>query len=102
MIAPDFAALVESEIPFARVRRNAPIAPFTTFKVGGPADWLVLAQRAGEVKAAVRAARASGLPITMLGGGSNVLVSDSGVRGKEDRGSPPARCLTEQRCSDQR
>jgi len=78
---PDFAALVGSEIPSARVRRNAPIAPFTTFKVGGPADWLVLAQRAGEVKAAVRAARASRLPITMLGGGSNVLVSDAGVRG---------------------
>jgi UDP-N-acetylmuramate dehydrogenase len=81
LIAPDFAALVGSEIPSARVRRNAPIAPFTTFKVGGPADWLVLAQRAGEVKAAVRAARASGLPVTMLGGGSNVLVSDAGVRG---------------------
>ena len=81
MTVPDFAALVGSEIPSARVRRNAPIAPFTTFKVGGPADWLVLAQRAGEVKAAVRAARASRLPITMLGGGSNVLVSDAGVRG---------------------
>lgn len=81
MTVPDFAALVGSEIPSARVRRNAPIAPFTTFKVGGPADWLVLAQRAGEVKAAVRAARASGLPITMLGGGSNVLVSDAGIRG---------------------
>src|SRR5204863_5490038 len=64
-----------------RVRRDAVLAPFTTFKVGGPADWLVLAQRASEVKAALRAAREAGLPVTVLGGGSNTLVADGGVRG---------------------
>jgi UDP-N-acetylmuramate dehydrogenase len=79
--APDLAALLAGRIPAERVQRNAPLAPFTTFKVGGPADWLVLAQRADEVKAAVSAARTAGLPVTVLGGGSNVLVSDAGVRG---------------------
>ena len=63
------------------VQRSAPLAPYTTFKVGGPADWLVHAQRAAEVRAALAAARADGIPVTLLGGGSNVLVSDAGVRG---------------------
>jgi len=77
----DLAALLADAIPADRVRRDAPLAPFTTFKVGGPADWLVHAQRAGEVKAALAAARTAGLPVTVLGGGSNVLVADAGVRG---------------------
>jgi UDP-N-acetylmuramate dehydrogenase len=68
-------------IPAERVRRHAPLAPYTTFRVGGPADWLVLAQGANEVKAALAAARTAGLPVTILGGGSNVLVADAGVRG---------------------
>ena len=40
-------------VPAERVQRHAPLAPFTTFKVGGPADWLVLAHRASEVRAAL-------------------------------------------------
>ena len=70
-----------SSVPPERVQQNAPLAPFTTFKVGGAADWLVHAQRADEVRAALGAAREIGLPVTVLGGGSNVLVSDAGVRG---------------------
>ena len=63
------------------IERNAPLAPFTTFKVGGPADWLLRAHNAAEVRGALHAARADRLPITVLGGGSNVLVADAGVRG---------------------
>lgn len=81
MSAEDFAARLASAVPPERIQRHAALAPLTTFKVGGPADWLVLAQRAHEVKAAMREARAAGLPITVLGGGSNVLVSDAGIRG---------------------
>jgi UDP-N-acetylmuramate dehydrogenase len=81
MSVSDLAARLAGQIPPERVQRDAPLAPFTTFKVGGPADWLVQVQRAAEVKAALSAARAAGLPITVLGGGSNVLVSDAGVRG---------------------
>jgi UDP-N-acetylmuramate dehydrogenase len=77
----DLAVLLADAIPFDRVQRNAPLGPFTTFKVGGPAEWLVLAQRATEVRAALAAARALGLPVTVLGGGSNVLISDAGIRG---------------------
>ena len=64
-----------------RVTRNAALAPFTTFKVGGPADWLVTLKSAEEVRAVVQLAREHGVPVSVLGGGSNVLVSDAGVRG---------------------
>jgi UDP-N-acetylmuramate dehydrogenase len=63
------------------VRLDAPLAPFTTFKVGGPADFFVQASRADDVRAAVAAARAERVPVTILGGGSNVLISDAGIRG---------------------
>ena len=61
--------------------RDAPLAPYTTFKVGGPADWLVQAHNAAEIKAAVAVARDANVPVTVLGGGSNVLIADSGIRG---------------------
>ena len=64
-----------------RVRCRAPLAPLTTFKVGGPADWLVDVQHAVDLERAIAIAREARIPITVLGGGSNVLVSDAGVRG---------------------
>ena len=64
-----------------RVRCRAPLAPLTTFKVGGPADWLVEVQHAVDLERAIAIAHQARIPITVLGGGSNVLVSDSGVRG---------------------
>jgi len=71
------AALLGEE----RVARNAPLAPFTTFKVGGPADWLVTLKNAEEVRSVVQLTQEHGVPLSVLGGGSNVLVSDAGVRG---------------------
>lgn len=64
-----------------RLIRNAPLAPLTTFKVGGPADCLLLAQSVDELSEAVRTAAAAGVRVTVLGGGSNVLIADAGVRG---------------------
>jgi UDP-N-acetylmuramate dehydrogenase len=64
-----------------RVRCNVPLAPFTTFKVGGPADVLIEPRSSDEIVAALRLAHELTLPVTMLGGGSNVLASDAGVRG---------------------
>src|SRR4051812_133778 len=63
------------------VERDAPLARYTTFKVGGSADWLLQARTAEDVRAALAAARTDGMPVTVLGGGSNVLIADSGVRG---------------------
>jgi UDP-N-acetylmuramate dehydrogenase len=64
-----------------RVTPYAPLAPLTTFKVGGAADLLVETRSEAELVAIAGVARAYALPITPLGGGSNVLVGDGGVRG---------------------
>ena len=54
---------------------------YNTFRVGGPADYLVRAGNADEIGLALRWAREQSLPITIFGGGSNMLVSDRGIRG---------------------
>jgi UDP-N-acetylmuramate dehydrogenase len=64
-----------------RVHVDVPLAPFTTFRVGGPAQWLLETKSSDELVRAVRLAHQSRVPIVLLGGGSNVLVSDLGVRG---------------------
>lgn len=64
-----------------RVQRDAPLAPLTTFKVGGTADWLLNVQGMDELRKALVLAREAGVPVRVLGGGSNVLISDRGVRG---------------------
>jgi UDP-N-acetylmuramate dehydrogenase len=64
-----------------RARANVPLAPLTTFRVGGPADWLVEAHGADELRRLRGIARDAGVPLTVLGGGSNTLVADAGVRG---------------------
>ena len=77
----DVGARLTAVVGSERVRRNAPLAPLTTFKVGGPADWLLDVTHGDELEKVVAVSRAAGIPITVLGGGSNVLVSDGGVRG---------------------
>ena len=64
-----------------RAQSDVPLAPLTTFKVGGPADWLVETRSSGEILAVLRLAHEAGVAVTILGGGSNVLVADEGVRG---------------------
>ncbi|MET8828767.1 UDP-N-acetylmuramate dehydrogenase [Streptomyces sp. NPDC004610] len=60
---------------------DAPLAPLTTFRLGGPATRLVTATTDAEVIDAVRAADASGTPLLLIGGGSNLVVSDKGFDG---------------------
>ncbi len=64
-----------------RIRRNLPMAPLTTFRIGGPADLYVEAQTPDELVRAVAAARELGVPYFVLGRGANILVSDRGIRG---------------------
>jgi len=63
------------------IRLNEPLARYTTARIGGPADVLVEATSAADLKDIVSAARQSGVPCAILGGGANVLVSDAGRRG---------------------
>jgi len=64
-----------------RVRRKAPLFPFTTFRIGGPADLLAEVASAEDALHALRLAREAGVALTWLGGGSNVLIGDGGIRG---------------------
>ncbi len=64
-----------------RLEENKSLAPFTTFGIGGPARWFVEAQSEADVAEAARWARERELPLFVLGGGSNLLVADSGFPG---------------------
>lgn len=63
------------------LRRAEPLARHTTFRIGGPAEWYAVATTTAQLAALADAGRADGLPVTVLGGGSNVLVADEGIRG---------------------
>lgn len=64
-----------------QIKEQVPLAPYTTFQIGGPAEFFVSVQNSEALREAVRWAKERTLPITILGGGSNVLVDDDGVRG---------------------
>jgi UDP-N-acetylmuramate dehydrogenase len=60
---------------------DAPLAPLTTFRLGGPATRLVTATTDDEVIAAVREADEAGTPLLLIGGGSNLVIGDKGFEG---------------------
>jgi UDP-N-acetylmuramate dehydrogenase len=64
-----------------KLQENIPLAPLTTFQVGGPARYLVEAANVEEVREAVEYSRLKNLPLFVLGGGSNLVVSDAGWPG---------------------
>jgi hypothetical protein len=63
------------------LRENEPLRHHTTFRVGGPADWFFAARTSAQLVTALRTAHELDLPSFLLGGGSNLLVSDEGFRG---------------------
>jgi UDP-N-acetylmuramate dehydrogenase len=63
------------------VLRDVPMRLHTTWRIGGPADFLVRAATPEDLIAAVGWGRHEGLPVTVIGGGSNLLVGDRGIRG---------------------
>jgi len=79
-IDPAAAARLVERLGADRVRRDVPLAPYTTFRIGGPADLLYEATSADELAAAITAARDTGVPWFVLGLGANILVGDRGVR----------------------
>lgn len=64
-----------------RIRRNVPLAPHTTFKIGGPAAVYYEARTPDELARAIRVARQVDLPFFLLGVGANILVGDGGFPG---------------------
>ncbi len=65
----------------AALQENVPLAPYTTLGVGGPARFLIEAREESHVAEALEYARARSWPVFVLGGGSNLLVSDTGFPG---------------------
>lgn len=60
---------------------NQPLAPLTSWLIGGPAEFFCQPKTLDEIKEAQAWAQARALPLTVLSGGSNVLISDQGIRG---------------------
>ncbi len=63
------------------LQENVPLAPYTTFKIGGPAKYFIVAKTSDEMVQAVKEATAVNIQWIVLGGGSDVLVSDKGFDG---------------------
>ncbi len=70
-----------TEIFDSRVRFDAPLAPYTSWKIGGPADGLIDVESSDELAQVLRFVFKRQLPWLPLGSGSNLLVGDGGVRG---------------------
>ena len=78
---PHLIELFEPHFPRTRLRRDVPLAPLTTFRIGGPAELLVRVTTADEMVRALQLVREHGLPHQLLGRGANVLVADAGLPG---------------------
>lgn len=63
------------------VRENVPLAPLMHLRIGGPAEWFIEPYGEEDVALAVRVCRDQDVPLRLLGGGSNIVVADNGVRG---------------------
>ncbi|MCU0622322.1 MAG: UDP-N-acetylmuramate dehydrogenase [Gemmatimonadaceae bacterium] len=74
-------AACAARLDAARLSRDVVLAPYTTFKIGGPADLFYRAHDADDLARAVLAGRETGVPVFVLGLGANVLVGDRGFRG---------------------
>src|SRR5918995_4600815 len=64
-----------------RVKENVSLAPYTSARIGGPSDILIIAESADELARTIKVLQKQEIDTIILGGGSNVLVSDRGVRG---------------------
>ncbi|WP_029502215.1 UDP-N-acetylmuramate dehydrogenase [Lachnoclostridium phytofermentans] len=64
-----------------RVIYKEPLSKHTTFKIGGPADYFVITKKVEETAAVIQYCNQRNLPILMIGNGSNLLISDAGLRG---------------------
>jgi UDP-N-acetylmuramate dehydrogenase len=78
---PDRLNALAERLDQARQKRDVLLAPYTTFRIGGPADLLYDATSGDDLANAVLAARALGVPYFILGLGANILIGDRGIRG---------------------
>src|SRR5262249_49694390 len=79
--APTAEANLHTPMPHPWIFENVPLAPFTTLGIGGPARFLAHATEESRVLEALDFADSRGVPLFILGGGSNILISDAGHPG---------------------
>ncbi len=81
IISPRVIEELNQQLGHSRVLENHVLAPYTTFKIGGPADAFFEAFTANELASAIKIARRLDVPFFVLGLGANILVGDKGFRG---------------------
>lgn len=81
MVSGSMAAPVIPAAPHLKVQVDSPMSLHTTWRIGGPADFLVRVATTNDLISAVRWAAESAMPATIIGGGSNLLVGERGIRG---------------------
>src|SRR5438105_13930632 len=78
---PDTFGQLITRLDAKRLKRNEPLAQYTTFKIGGPADLFYDATSTDDLAGAVTAARDLDIEYFVLGLGANILIGDKGFRG---------------------
>lgn len=77
----DWKAFLDGILTERQYKLDEPMNRHTTYGIGGPADCFVMPQTTEELKKVLSKAHEEGIPVTFIGGGSNLLVSDLGIRG---------------------
>ena len=72
---------IEKSISKDKIYINEPMCKHTSFKIGGPAECLIKIQTENELKAILEYANEKNIQLTIIGNGSNILVSDDGIKG---------------------
>lgn len=72
---------LKSQFPGYLIEENHPLAPHTTLRIGGPADIFFQPKNSYQFKSIINFVYQNNLPLTIIGNGSNVLISDTGIRG---------------------
>ena len=81
MIKKQYHTAYQAFAQTARILKDEPLEKHTSFKIGGPADMLALPENETQLKTLMEKAAHLDIPVTLLGGGTNLLISDKGVRG---------------------
>ena len=95
IIDPNVLGELDARLGSGRVLRDHILGPYTTFRIGGPADAYFEATRAEDLAEALRMARELDLPHFVLGLGANILVGDRGFRGLVIRNAATGRSISD-------
>ena len=72
---------IEKIVSKDKIYINEPMNKYTSFKIGGPAECLIKIQTSEQLKEILKISKKENIPLTIIGNGSNILVSDSGIKG---------------------